>query len=77
VENKFGNVNFINTRDDSVTIDIIVTIKGLPESKARMMASDINFEFSIENGKVKAETVFDSNFMGEKDSTLFTLLTSL
>jgi hypothetical protein len=67
VENKFGNVNFINTRDDSVTIDIIVTIKGLPESKARMMASDINFEFSIENGKVTAETIFDSNFKGEKD----------
>lgn len=70
VDNKFGNINFVNTRDDSVTIDILVSIKGLSESRARMMASDIRFEFSNENGKLKAETIFDDDFKGEKDFTI-------
>ncbi len=70
VENKFGNVNFINTRDDSVTIDIMISIKGLSESRARMMASGIRFEFSNEDGKLKAKTIFDNDFKGENDFSI-------
>ncbi len=67
VENKFGNINFMNTRDDSVTIDVVIEINGSSESKARSIASDIRFEFSNEDGKVKAKTVIDNNFRGDKN----------
>ena len=62
IENKFGNINFIDTRKDSVTIDVSVTFFDVPEKKAQTLSSLIHFEFEIEDGRVKAKTIFDNDF---------------
>ena len=60
VENKFGNINFINTRDDSVTIDIVVNAEE--DGFGSSLANQIDINFSFENGEVTAETVFSGKF---------------
>lgn len=62
IDNKFGNINFIDTRDDSVTIDASVIFHDVSEKKAESLASLIHFEFSMEDGKIKAKTIFEDNF---------------
>lgn len=62
IENKFGHINFVNTRDDSVTIDVIVEIENLSGSKADYLADRINFKFSLKEGQLRAETNFSDDF---------------
>jgi len=62
VDNKFGNINFINTREDSVTIDATVTFLNTSENKAAKLAALIHFKFSMEDGKINAKTIFDDEF---------------
>lgn len=62
IDNKFGNINFINTRADSVTIDVSVIFFNVSEKKAQTLASSVHFEFAMEEGRVKAKTIFDDDF---------------
>jgi hypothetical protein len=67
IENKFGDINLVYTRDDSVVIDILVTIPNLSGRKAEHIADMINFKFSSSNGRVRAETVFSNDFKTNQD----------
>jgi hypothetical protein len=69
VENKFGNINFVSSRDDSVTIDITIDTDMGTRSGNRI-AEQINFEFSFSEGKVSAETVFDDGFKSNQEFTI-------
>jgi hypothetical protein len=69
VENKFGNINFVSSRNDSVTIDITIDTDMGTRSGNRI-AEQINFEFSFSEGKVNAETVFDEGFKSNQEFSI-------
>ncbi|MBN2806251.1 MAG: hypothetical protein JXR22_06295, partial [Prolixibacteraceae bacterium] len=50
IDSKFSNIQFINTRDDSVTIDVLIEIENVTGSKAEAIASQIDFYFSMNEG---------------------------
>lgn len=62
VENKFGNINFVSTRSDSVTIDIYIEIRNLSNNRASFLANQINFRFNLSNGLLSAKTEFGKDF---------------
>lgn len=70
VENKFGNINFLNSRDDSVTIDVIVETDDDNYRNNSRIASLIDFDFSFEEGEIKAQTIFDDDFKTNKNFTI-------
>lgn len=62
IENKFGHINFINDRDDSVSIDVVIEIEKLTGSKAEKLADEIEFYFALNDGTIKAKTNFSDDF---------------
>jgi hypothetical protein len=70
VENKFGNINFLNSRDDSVTIDVSIETEDDNYRNNSRIANMIDFEFSFEEGEIKAHTIFDNDFKTNKDFTI-------
>ena len=70
LESKFTNINFVNDRDDSVTIDINISIDDVNESTGEAIANQIDFSFSMSNGTLKAETDFSDRFRTNKDFTI-------
>ena len=74
VENKFGDINFVSTRSDSVTIDVDIEIKNLSKSSASILANKITFRFNISNGQVSAKTEFGSDFKTNQEfSIIYTI----
>lgn len=69
VENKFGNISFINNRDDSVTIDVSVDT-DMDSHTAYRIADKIDFEFSFESGKIDARTIFNESFRSNENFTI-------
>lgn len=67
IESKFSNINFVATRDDSVTIDVVVEIKKLSDSNAKYLADQIDFQFSLSNGTVYAKTDFSDRFKTKQE----------
>jgi hypothetical protein len=67
IENKFGNINFINTRSDSVTIDVSIKIS---EKNGEYLADQIEFHFSLSNGTIKAITEFGDKFKTNQEFTI-------
>lgn len=67
IDNKFGNINFVDNRDDSVTIDIFIEIKDVPENKAESIANQIDFLFSLNDGILNAKTEFSDRFKSNSD----------
>jgi len=70
VENKFGNINFLNTRDDSVTIDIVVETDNGNYRYGNRIADLIDFDFSFEDGEISAKTVFNNDFKTNNNFTI-------
>lgn len=67
VDSKFGNINFISNRDDSVTIDVLLQIENISASKAEAIAKQIEFYFTISDGTVSARTEFNDRFKTNSD----------
>lgn len=70
IENKFGNINFISNRDDSVTIDVHIEIENPSAKKAEYLADQIQFLFALNDGKVHAQTKFGDNFKTNQNFTI-------
>ncbi|MFA9389794.1 MAG: DUF4097 family beta strand repeat-containing protein [Prolixibacteraceae bacterium] len=62
VASKFGNINLLSDRDDSVTIDVRIEIEDMDTKKAESLANQIDFLFSLENGVLKVKTKFSDRF---------------
>jgi len=69
IENKFGNINFVTNRDDSVTIDVSIDTETGSHRSYRLI-DQIDFSFSIMDGKVKAKTIFDDGFSSHDNFTI-------
>lgn len=67
IDSKFSNIQFISTRDDSVTIDVLIEIENLTGSKAEAIANQIDFYFSISEGTVNARTEFTDRFKSSQN----------
>jgi hypothetical protein len=67
IDSKFSNIQFINTRDDSVTIDVRIEIENVTGSKAEAIVSQIDFYFSINEGTVSARTAFSDRFKSNQN----------
>lgn len=67
IESKFSNINFVDGRNDSVTVDILIEIKHPSTNKAKELADEIDFVLYLKDGVVNAETRFDSKFRTNQD----------
>jgi hypothetical protein len=70
VENKFGNINFLNTRDDSVIIDVVIDTDDDSYRNGKGIADQIDFSFTFENGKIVAQTLFEDKFRTNRDFSI-------
>lgn len=70
IESKFSNINFVNTRDDSVTIDVSIEIEKLSANNAEYLADQINFQFSLSNGTVYSKTTFTDKFKTKQEFSI-------
>lgn len=70
LQSKFTNVSLVNNRDDSVTIDIVIKIDDVPESRGEDIAQQIEFLFSLNNGTLKAKTEFSNRFTTKTDFSI-------
>lgn len=66
VENKYGNISFINNRDDSVVIDVSIET-DINSHRSNRLAEEIDFSFSLNDGKAKAKTIFSNNFSSKQN----------
>jgi hypothetical protein len=65
ITNLYGNVNVYLTDQNSVSIQVTITVSGKNESKVIERLNDINVNFSASNSKVEAKTVFEGkNYIG-------------
>ena len=67
IESKFSNINIVNTRDDSVTIDVEIEIKRLSDNNAEYLANQIDFHFSLSGGTIYAKTEFSDRFKTKQE----------
>ncbi len=70
VENKFGNINFLSDRNDSVVIDVVVDADGSGVRRWNSVQDMIDFDFSFEEGTVSAETRFSEHFKTNQNFTI-------
>lgn len=69
LENKFGNINFINTRDDSVVIDVVIETEN-GSHRYNSISDMIDFSFSFEDGEINARTNFEDRFKTNQEFTI-------
>lgn len=62
VENKYGNVDMKDWENNSVKIDVIVTVSNSNSEKAERLLSYIDVVISQEGNEIIAKTVFDEKF---------------
>ena len=67
LEHKYGNVNFVDTRDDSVVVDIMIQIENVSEKKAEYLSEQIEFDVSKQSGKLSIETIYGDKFSNVKE----------
>jgi len=67
VENKFGNIRFMSTRSDSVTISITIDTDDKNSRSSERLAEQIDFAFSFTDGKIGAQTIFSKGFRSKED----------
>ncbi len=66
VINKFGEVKVNNAGGSDVTIDVVVTVEAMSESRVNEILGQINVSFGKTGGTVKAETKIDNDFRGRQ-----------
>lgn len=62
IQNKFGNINFVNTRSDSVTVEVTLEILNTPQSRAEALANLIDFKMSLSGSDLRLSTNFSNDF---------------
>lgn len=70
IDNKFGDINFISNRDDSVTIDVAISIDKYTDKKAEYYADQIEFRFYLKDGVLHAKTDFTDDFKINTDFSI-------
>jgi hypothetical protein len=70
VDNKFGNINFLNTRDDSVTIDVVVDTENEYHRDENSISNLIDFNFSFDDGEINAKTFINDRFKTNQQFTI-------
>jgi hypothetical protein len=63
IENRYGDVNLINWKKDSVVIDVVVTIDYPPKFKGKELIEYITVDFSVSGNTIKAVTNIDEHFI--------------
>ena len=62
ISNKFGVIEIRDSGSDSVTVDALVTIRNVSESKGRELLERITINIRRTGGLLAAETVISDNF---------------
>ena len=62
ISNKFGNIEINDLGGDSVTLEAVVSVDDVTESKARQILDQINIHIEKNGGQIDAETVITDNF---------------
>lgn len=62
ISNKYGNISIIPVQQDSITLDITVTVEHFEEEKAKKLLDEINIEFRNFNNTAEAKTVISNLF---------------
>lgn len=62
VNNKFGEVKFVNEGGPDITVEVLVTVEGSNENKVTDMIEKIDVTFSKSGNTAKAETSIESNY---------------
>jgi hydrogenase maturation factor len=70
IDNKFGEIRVMNDGGGYVTIDVVITVEALNESKASELLSQLNVIFKKTGRTVSAETLIDSEFTSRNDFSI-------
>lgn len=62
ISNKYGNISIIPIQQDSITIDINISIEHYEEDKANKLLDEIDVEFSKTQNIAKAKTMISDLF---------------
>jgi hypothetical protein len=62
LSNKYGNVDILNTNDQSITISVNVKVNVRDKDRANDLLNMVKINISQEGDLVKAETEIDDNF---------------
>lgn len=63
IENRYGDVNLINWKKDSVVIDVVVTIDYPPVFKGKDLIEYITVDFNVSGNTIKAVTNINEHFI--------------
>lgn len=66
ISNKYGQIKVLNSRSDSVTINVIVTVEAANENKADALLEDIEVSFRKSGSTVYAKTELSNNFKSQR-----------
>lgn len=64
--NKFGEVKVVNNGGSEITIDVLVTVEALSESKVDDLMDKIDVTLKKSGNTVKAETTIENNFNSQR-----------
>lgn len=70
IEHKFGSINFVDTRDDSVVVDITIRIENVNEKKAEYLSEQLEFDIDLNGDNLKAKTIFGNKFSNVKEFSI-------
>lgn len=62
--NKYGQIKINNSNSPQVTVDVVVTVEAISESRAESLLGKIDVKFSKTGGLAKAETFIEDSFNG-------------
>ncbi len=62
VSNRFGEINVVNSNNNKVTIDVVVTVKANTENRAENILNEISVEIDKPGRVVMAKTQIGNNF---------------
>ncbi len=67
IENQFGNIDFVEPRTDSVSIEATFDISNLSKNNAEYLADQVQFNISSSHETLKIKTSFTEDFKTNKD----------
>ena len=67
LQHKYGNVNFVDTRDDSVVVDIMIQFENVSDKKGEYLSEQLEFDVSLQGGKLNVETIYGDKFSNVKE----------
>ncbi len=70
VVHKFGSVNFVNTREDSVIVDVLIQIDNVNEKKAEYLSEQLEFDIDLIGDHLEAKTIFGNKFSNVEEFSI-------